>query len=92
MKYCFPALLKEDEYELGFTVITFPDLFGIGSECEKGKEVETAHNLLEHVLKDSYYRGFEPTDVEVLKKKFPDYEVILVEVDVDEDDDIEKEI
>ena len=37
MKYCFPALLEEDEREPGFTIISFPDLIGIGSECEKGK-------------------------------------------------------
>ena len=86
MKYRFPALLKADKYDPIFTVITFPDLFGIGGECERGKEEATAKEILGLVLKDSYYRGFEPTNIDYLKKRFPDYRVIMVEVDIDDED------
>ena len=86
MKYCFHALLEEDEREPGFTIISFPDLIGIGSECEKGKEMETTREILGLALITEYRRLIHPTDVEILKKYYPDCEVILVEVNVDEDD------
>ena len=83
MKYRFPALIKEDEDEPGFVVINFPDLLGIGSECEEGEEEETAKEILELALTTPHRRNIEPTDVEVLKKKFPDRMVMVVEVEVD---------
>ena len=69
MKFVFPALLKEDKDEPGFTVISFPDLFGIGSECEFGKEEETAKEVLELALLSHRYRNTEPTDIKYLKAK-----------------------
>ena len=83
MKYVFPALLEEDKNEPGFTVISFPDLLGIGSECEFGKEEETAKEVLELALSSRLYRNTEPTDIKYLKARFPDYRIILVEADVD---------
>lgn len=84
MKYTFPALLKVDKDDPNFTIISFPDLLGIGSECEKGKEMETAKEVLELALTAPHYRLCEPTDIEALKQKFPDCKVVLVEVDVEE--------
>ena len=84
MKYKFPALLYEDKDNPGYTVITFPDLLGIGSECEKGKEKETAEEVLSLALTNSYRRSIEPTNTEILKNIHKDCEVILVEVDKSE--------
>ena len=83
MKYRFPALIKEDKDEPGFVIISFPDLLGIGSECEIGEEEETAKEILELALETPHRRSIEPTDVEVLRRKFPDRKVIVVEVEVD---------
>ena len=82
MKYSFPAILKADLAEPGFTIITFPDLLGIGSECEVGHELETAEEILKLALSIPDRRKVEPTDIEVLKKKFPDSKVILVTVNI----------
>ena len=49
--------------------------------------METAREILGLALITKYRRLVEPTDTEILKKYYPECEVILVEVDVDEDDD-----
>jgi len=85
MKYTFPALIEEDKNDPGFYIITFPDLIGIGSECEAGEEMEVAKEILSLALSSKHRRLVEPTDVEVLKKHYPNCEVILVEVDIEED-------
>ena len=88
MIYRFPALLYEDKDEPGFTVISFPDLLGVGSECEFGKEEETAKEVLHLVLSSApHYRLMNPTDVKYLKQYYPDCRVIIVEVEIDDDDD-----
>ena len=83
MKYRFPALCEDDKNEPGFVIITFPDLLGIGSECEKGKELETAKEILSLALSTKHRRLVEPTNVDILKEKFPECKVIMVEVGVD---------
>lgn len=84
MKYSFPAIFYEDENEPGFIVISFPDLIGVGSECEKGKEIETAKEVLELVLSSSPFRRLtNPTDIKYIKKYNPKCRVELIEVEVD---------
>ena len=85
MKYTFPALIEEDENDPGFYIINFPDLIGIGSECGPGEEMDVAKEILSLALSIKHYRLMEPTDPEVLKKHYPNCEVMLVEVDIDED-------
>ena len=84
MKFTYPALLREDKESPGFTIISFPDMIGIGSECENGKEEETAKEVLELVMSAPHYRLTEPTDINILKEKFPNDRVILVEVEVED--------
>ena len=83
MKYTFPALIKEDLDNPGYMVISFPDLIGIGSECRMGKEEETAKEVLELALSAPHLRLVEPTDINYLKQRYPDYKVILVTVDIE---------
>ena len=83
MEHTYPALLFEDIDNPGFIVITFPDLIGVGSECLKGEEMETAKEVLELVLSSNTpYKDIPPSKIERLKEKYPDQEVILVTVNI----------
>ncbi len=87
MIYRFPALLYEDKDDPGFTIISFPDLLGIGSECEFGQEEETAKEILHLALSSApHYRLMRPTDIKHLKERYPNDRIIIVEVEIEDDD------
>ena len=84
MKYTFPVFFNEDKDNPGYTVISFPDLLGIGSECLKGEEIEVAKEVLSLVLTSSKYRqNITPTDINRLKERYPNQEMVLISVDID---------
>lgn len=88
MIYRFPALLYEDKDNPGYIVITFPDLLGVGSECAIGEEMETAKEVLSLALNSApHYRLTNPTDIKHLKERYPNDQIIIVEVEIDDDGD-----
>lgn len=82
MKYTYPALFIEDPNDPGYIIISFPDLIGIGSEAKEGEEMIYAQEILELALSIPHRRLVNPTEVAILKERYPDYEVRLVTVDI----------
>ena len=88
MIYRFPALLYEDNDNPGYIVISFPDLLGVGSECAIGEEMETAKEVLTLALSSvPHYRLMNPTDIKHLKERYPNDQIIIVEVEINDDGD-----
>lgn len=81
MKYSFPAIFKQDEFDKEIVNVVFPDIlgaatFGVGEE----EAMAMAKDLLAGLLEQPHIREIKPTPIKDISDIFG--KVVLVEVEV----------
>ena len=85
MKYAYPAIFRVDKDDNKYINVSFPDLMGMVT-CGEGMDdaLFMAKDLLTLAMGIDYLRDTPPTSLEATCANFPDAEIIMVEVDVDD--------
>lgn len=82
MKFSYPAILEVDKVDPKYVCVTFPDIIGAVTFGEGEEDsLKMAKDLLETMLDFDYVREIKPTSLEKTKQNFPNYKVVMVEIE-----------
>lgn len=87
MVYRYPAIFEKDEKDENYILVSFPDILAVGTfGTDYDDAVYMAKDYLKLMICDSPKQCLPPSDIEELKKKFPDKTIVMIEVEIDDGD------
>lgn len=85
MIFEYPAIFTPDPEDDGWVNVEFPDIIcGVTCGTDMDNAIYMAKDLLELMLTTAPKQCLGPTPIKVLKRKYPDATIILIQVEIDE--------